>query len=200
MRCCNTCGEAKALSSYHKRVADALGHNRICKECRQVSSRAYWITNSKSIKDRKLSYYLENKDRVKQRSITYYRKNRESRIYKSTIYQKTRYHVDPFFNLTIRIRKRLRNFITACGFIKPTSTEKMIGCSYSQLMGHLVETWVKNYPTQTLVWDGVHVDHIVPLSSGKTIDDICRLAHYTNLQLLTASDNLKKGGKDEWSI
>jgi len=37
------------------------------------------------------------------------------------------------------------------------------------------------------------MDH--PLSSGKTEEDLIRLCHYTNLQLLTAFDNLKKSDK-----
>ena len=40
-----------------------------------------------------------------------------------------------------------------------------------------------------------HIDHIIPLSSAKTEDELYRLCHYTNLQPLWAEDNLKKGNK-----
>ena len=40
-----------------------------------------------------------------------------------------------------------------------------------------------------------HIDHIVPLSSANTEEELIRLCHYTNLQPLWAEDNLKKGGK-----
>ena len=41
----------------------------------------------------------------------------------------------------------------------------------------------------------IHIDHIIPLSSGETEDDIYKLCHYTNLQPLWYNDNLKKGSK-----
>jgi hypothetical protein len=41
-------------------------------------------------------------------------------------------------------------------------------------------------------WD---IDHIIPITTAKTEDDVYRLNHYTNLQPLWAEDNMKKGDK-----
>ena len=41
----------------------------------------------------------------------------------------------------------------------------------------------------------IHIDHIIPLSSAKTEEEVYELCHYTNLQPLWAEDNLKKGSK-----
>jgi hypothetical protein len=47
-------------------------------------------------------------------------------------------------------------------------------------------------------WDNKHlwhIDHIIPLSSAKTEDELKQLCHYTNLQPLWAADNIKKSNK-----
>lgn len=46
----------------------------------------------------------------------------------------------------------------------------------------------------------VDIDHIIPLASAKTKDEIIKLCHYTNLQLLKHSDNLLKGDKLNWQV
>lgn len=47
-----------------------------------------------------------------------------------------------------------------------------------------------------MTWDNYgkwHIDHIVPLVSAKTEEEMYKLCHYTNLQPLWALDNIKKG-------
>ncbi len=40
-----------------------------------------------------------------------------------------------------------------------------------------------------------HIDHIIPISWGKTESEVIELNHYTNFQPLWAKDNLSKGNR-----
>jgi hypothetical protein len=49
-----------------------------------------------------------------------------------------------------------------------------------------------NWENQGTYW---HMDHIIPISSAETEEDVYRLNHYTNFQPLYWLDNLRKGNK-----
>lgn len=58
--------------------------------------------------------------------------------------------------------------------------------------------YIENKFTKGMTWDNYgkwHIDHIIPLDYGETIDEIYKLCYYTNLQPLWGEDNLKKGKK-----
>jgi hypothetical protein len=49
-------------------------------------------------------------------------------------------------------------------------------------------------------WDnwsqsGWHIDHIIPLASAKSEDELYKLSHYTNLQPLWWFENIAKSDK-----
>lgn len=43
--------------------------------------------------------------------------------------------------------------------------------------------------------DGFELDHIVPLASAKTEEDVIRLNHFTNLRPMWAKDNIAKSDR-----
>lgn len=64
----------------------------------------------------------------------------------------------------------------------------------------MLETYKKNYGVEWDEKEDVHIDHIIPLTTAESEEDIIRLCHYTNLQLLKAKDNLEKRDKMDWSL
>jgi hypothetical protein len=69
----------------------------------------------------------------------------------------------------------------------------IIGCTPSFL-----KEYIENQFKDGMSWDnygfyGWHIDHIIPLSSAKTEEDLYKLSHYTNLQPLWMIDNFIKG-------
>ncbi len=106
-------------------------------------------------------------------------------------YQKNRRKEDELFAVTLRCRARIGCFVRHSVYKKTSKTFEMIGCTPEQLLEHLHKTWYDNYGTE---YNGepVHIDHIIPLSSAETEEDVYRLCHYTNLQYLKPEDNLAK--------
>ena len=80
-------------------------------------------------------------------------------------------------------------------FKKNQRTEEILGCSFEEFKLHLesnFEDWM-SWENKGLFngeinygWD---IDHIIPISSASTEDDIIKLNHYTNLQPLCSFTN-----------
>jgi hypothetical protein len=106
-------------------------------------------------------------------------------------YTIAKYREDPKFNLKMRLRRRVRDAIQRQGYRKNTKTMQMLGCDWGHLKQHIESQFLRG-----MTWDNKHlwhIDHIVPLSSAKTEDELIKLCHWTNLQPLWAEDNLRKG-------
>lgn len=84
------------------------------------------------------------------------------------------------------------------GYYKRSKTTDLLGCDFNKLKNHLESKFAIG-----MNWDNYgkwHIDHIVPIASAKTEDEIVALNHYTNLQPLWAEDNIRKGAKLDFQI
>jgi hypothetical protein len=95
------------------------------------------------------------------------------------------------------LKERVRNLTTQAfrvkKYSKKSQTHQMLGCSWDFLKEYIEKKFQSG-----MTWENKnlwHIDHIIPLSSAKTHDDLATLLHYTNLQPLWATDNLKKKNK-----
>jgi 5-methylcytosine-specific restriction endonuclease McrA len=86
-----------------------------------------------------------------------------------------------------RVRKLIgRSFK---GYDKDSSTQKILGIDYEYFIQWLNQGELKHTDKD------IHIDHIVPQSLGKNTEDMKLLNHYSNLHLMTSSENLKKSNK-----
>jgi hypothetical protein len=157
-------------------------------------SKAYHASNKERVSSRAKTYCLKNKDRIRTQSKAYYSDNRAKLVNYSVQYKKTRRLVDPFFKLKESISSLVRDAFRRRGYKKTAQTHEILGCSFEELENHLHSTWEKNYGTP-YAGQSCHIDHIIPISSAQSEQDVLKLNHYTNLQLLTPEDNLTKGDK-----
>lgn len=103
-------------------------------------------------------------------------------------YQK--YKNDPIYALSKRLRQRIYHVLR---HFKSKRTLEILGCNWEEFKIHIESQF-----TEGMTWDNlseIHIDHIIPISSAETIEDVYKLNHYTNLQPLWAKDNLEKYNK-----
>jgi len=164
----------------------------------------HYQETKQTILDYQKKYREENLDKIKERGKKYYNINKKEILDKNKIYRKNTKNIrniyeskkkknDPIYSLLCGMRSRLCNYLKMCGVTKRNKTFDIVGCSPQFLKEHLETQF-----TDGMTWDNRsewHIDHIIPLSSAKTEDELYKLCHYENLQPLWAEDNLKKSNK-----
>lgn len=72
-----------------------------------------------------------------------------------------------------------------------SKTLRLIGCTSQKLRRHIEMQFLPGMGWHNRTkW---HVDHIVPLASALSEEELIQLFHFTNLRPIWGSDNLKKG-------
>lgn len=165
----------------------------------------YKQNNPEKVKETTKKYYEKNKDEINKKSKKYQEDNKETQKQKKSQYKKQnrakynklfseKYNNDFMFKLITLVRCRVRNFLKRKNINKSKKTFEIVGCSPEQLKEHIEKQF-----TDGMCWEKIgkyiHIDHIIPLASAKTEEEVLKLCHYTNLQPLWAEDNLKKRDK-----
>lgn len=145
----------------------------------------YLQFNADKIKQKNKEWYKLNIDRVREYSRKYHK-----------IYHKERRRTDILYKFTHNVRSMIKMAFKrnkTKNFKKQSKTESLLGCTVSELRDHLEKQF---QPGMSFENHGQwHIDHVIPLASATTQEEIEKLCHYTNLQPLWAIDNIKKGGR-----
>ena len=211
---CSKCGEEKPLTSeYFYKRNTKFGWNKECKICKSNKNKIYREKNPEYYKKYGKEYREKNKNEIRKYIREYMKKYRgdnekhkkyQREYMKKYMYnekcknvrndsRKKRYNNDILFKLKVIIRNSINRRITNKS--KSTTSEKILGCSIEDF-----KIYIENKFTEGMSWDnygmfGWHLDHIIPLSSAKTEEDVYRLNHYTNFQPLWAEENMEKSNK-----
>lgn len=174
------------------------------------------VSYKKNIKTRK-NYLKKNKDRISEYNKNYYENNKEyfklknkeqsqkesrkeyQRNYANN-YNKKRKKEDVLYLVKSRLRCLISNSFYRKGYKKHSKSHEILGCDFESFKKYL-ESKFKEW----MNWDnyglyngdykhGWDLDHIIPLSSALTIEDIIKLNHFSNLQPLCSkiNRNIKK--------
>lgn len=151
----------------------------------------------KKNKDKSKSYYQTNKDHIKLRQKQY-RKDNWKLIRQREKDAQIKKRQNPLYKLKDSVRNRIRTAIKSKGYLKHNKTLHILGCSFEEFKNYIeskFESWMtwNNHgnpkdkilePNKT--WD---IDHVIPISTAKTEEDVIKLNHYTNLQPLCSYFN-----------
>lgn len=121
---------------------------------------------------------------------------------------RTRYRLDPEFAVRQRLRASARRLIrrdkvgdlvrsAICRGGRSPKAEAMLGYPLSELVAHLERQFTKGMTWDAFRNGGIHIDHIIPLSSFDLTEEAEWKAAWalTNLRPLWARDNLTKHAK-----
>ena len=164
---------------------------RKCKKSSIEYDKNYYLINKEKILSRKKEYYLENRDSILDKAKENQKKNLKSISEK----RKKRKSEDKLFKLITSLRCRTSQAFKNKGYRKKSKIKEILGAEIE-----LVKEYIGFRFSDGMNWDNHgewHIDHIIPLSSANTEEELRKLCHYTNLQPLWASDNLSKGCKIE---
>jgi hypothetical protein len=162
------------------------------KEIIKQRKKKHYENNKKNINQKQQNYYQENKERIKELSKKWREENKEY-IKK---WRKQKQKTDPIFKFRICTRSLIRaSFKRACNgqYRKSKRTEEMLGCDMDFFMRYIKSKFQKGMTFEN--YGEWHIDHIIPISSANTEEEIIALNHYTNLQPLWAYENLTKANK-----
>lgn len=219
MKKCTKCNEIKPLSEYHKHSYKKDGYQNNCKTCRREYLQEYRDKNKDAENQRKKKWELDNPIKVKKASKKFRDKTKEkAKVYRDKYYKENkdrialrnkkyrlenldiinekynvRYKNDDLYRFTVISRLRTRQAFKRNSWNKNGSTEELLGCTYENAILHLNNNkYGFKYGDSNL-----DIDHIVPLSKAKTIEELNELVKYTNLQLLPSyyNRNIKKDKK-----
>jgi hypothetical protein len=181
---CSKCKTEKELCEFNKDSTRKDGYEYYCKSCCKTK--------------RVLQYHSsidENRGKHRERQKKYYNNNvSKIREYKKK-YENNRLKNDPEFKLSKNIRRRISLFLQSKNTNKNNKTFNIVGCTPKQLKEHIQSQFKDNMSWENYGYYGWHIDHIIPLSSAKNIDEFYPLCHYSNLQPLWGEENMSKSNK-----
>lgn len=160
--------------------------------------RQYYKDNKECINKSMQLWYINNKESILEKKKQEYEINKTQLNFKTKEWQIMKYATDPLFRLKKNCRIYVYNSLKRNKFTKTSPSKDILGCSFEELKLHIeskFESWM-NWDNQGNPKDGIlecnkswDIDHIIPVSSAKTEEELLKLLHFSNLQPLCSYIN-----------
>lgn len=209
---CSVCKDNKLILDFYKSKGGKFGRHSICKICmlnyqnerhnkeeikkyRKEYSANRWKNRFEPKIEKRIISLEEKRINRKKICYKYYLNNKDIILKRLSVSGKIRRNEDIIFKLTGSLRHRIWSIFKSKGIKKHKTTEKLLGISFEMAKKHIERQFTKGMNWSNYGIYGWHIDHIIPLSSVTTEEELIKLCHYTNLQPLWAIDNIKKSNK-----
>jgi len=172
-----------------KRKAEWAEKNR---ERMVEAQRRYYLENQEVIRERARQWKKDNPRRRLENNRRWMEENPESYA-ECNRRGKQKRKACPVRSEIERVRSLVSQSFRKHGYSKDSKTQSILGCDWEFFRQHIERQFLKG-----MSWDNRsqwHIDHIIPLATATSKEDVFRLNHYTNLRPLWAWDNLSKGAE-----
>lgn len=183
---CSKCKEEKLFSEFSKNNKRSSGYQAYCKMCRK----AYQEINKEKIKQQTSEYYIKNRDSLLLKGRLWQENNKDKIAIRVSLYEK---HNRKKITLKKREYRQInRGKINAAASkrraLKLKATPKWLT---EQDLKQIEELYEIAQAFKLYTGQEYHVDHIIPLQG----ENVCGLHVPWNLQILEASENIRKSNK-----
>jgi hypothetical protein len=182
---CSQCNLDKNLTEFNVSSRNKTGYRCECRECQKK----IYSTKSDYYKQKRKERYKKNSNKELDQNKKYYIQNKEKIIKQKS--EKIKNNIN--LRIISNLRSRISLFVKTKKIHKDNQMKVILGIDLEMFKKHIENQFQPN-----MSWENYgkwHIDHIIPLNSVKSENDLYRLCHYTNLQPLWAHDNLSKGCK-----
>lgn len=197
MKTCSNCKVEKPFDSFTKRKNRKCGYSSHCKDCRSLQEKERYLRQKDSIIEKRRQYNEKNRSFINARQREYNAKNKEKRKAYSqenrdriNANRKNWRNSSPVNVISDRFRRRLNYALKTLGIKKNRSSLEFLGCTLEFFKEHIEKQFLKGMSWENR--DEWHIDHIIPMVTAKTEEDVIRLSHFTNLRPLWKRENLSK--------
>ncbi len=192
---CSKCGVEKEINCFNTCKKGKDGFLTYCKSCKNEIRRKNTNLNKEKINEYKRNYLIlnsEQKEKHKERCKKYYHNNKNRLNKNHSKWEKSKRKSDKLFLLKRNIKTLISNSLKRN---KNNRTSEILGCTYKDFKKYIEDKWSEwmnwdNYGLyngeERIGWD---LDHIIPISSATTKEELVKLNHYTNFQPLCSKIN-----------
>ncbi len=140
-------------------------------------------------------YYQNNKELLLEKQKEYNQINKEKINKYKNEWTKNKKLIDPLYKLKTSIRTSIYIALKRNGYTKKSKSYDILGCSFEEFKIHIESlwepwmTWSNHGKYNGELNHGWDIDHVIPLSSATTEEELLKLNHFSNLQPLCSKTN-----------